>query len=330
MADLPDIPVITNADNPRMIFDQKRDLAKALVQVCRKSSYGFVLGFLAAKTKRWLDRVRPPYKDDVDYFAATLGKEAYSLNLSYEWGCTTTALNDNKNGGVILYRSLDWPIKGMGDKLVVAKHQGRAGEYWNIAYPGFAGVLNGVAAGRFAAAINAAPIPDSGHGVIIDTILSKRKNFQQSYIPAPFLLRKVFEECSNYQQAVKTLAETPLCSPAIFTIAGTEPGEYCVIERLHDEAIIHDGRKDGFVCATNHWVNTNWPAHDRPTEPRERRAKMIAGLEEGYKGNFDWLDGVILNKRTRLAFEANARTGSLKLVGVEGSHLATKVLRIES
>jgi len=52
MADLPDIPLIVNAANPRMLFDQKKDLAKALVQVCRKSSYGFVLGFLAAKTKR--------------------------------------------------------------------------------------------------------------------------------------------------------------------------------------------------------------------------------------------------------------------------------------
>lgn len=75
MADLPDIPLIANAENPRMLFDQKKDIAKALVQVCRKSPYGFVLGFLAAKTKRWLDRVYPPYKNDVDYFAATLGKK---------------------------------------------------------------------------------------------------------------------------------------------------------------------------------------------------------------------------------------------------------------
>lgn len=328
MADLPDIPVIENAANPRLLFDQKRDLAKALVGVCRKSLYGFALGFLASKTKHWLDRVRPPYSDDVDHIAASIGKVAYPLNLSYEWGCTTATLNDDNHGGVIMYRTLDWPIKGMGDKLVVARHQGGAGTYWNIAYPGFAGVLNGVAPGRFTAAINAAPIPDSGHGLIIDAALSKRRNFQQKNIPAPFLLRKVFEECADYQQAVKTLAETPLCSPAIFTVAGTGPDEYCVIERLHDAACIHDGRKTGFVIATNHWDNTNWPAHDRPTAPRERRAKMTSGLEKGYKGDFDWLDGVILNKRTRLAFEANAHTGQLKLMGVEGGKQATKILTL--
>ena len=325
--DLPEIPVVTDADTPLALFEKKRGIASALADVCRKIIPGFILNWLSSRSEKWLDRAEPPYKDELDRIAGALGREAYALNLSYEWGCTTTAFNDAARGGVTMYRTLDWPIKGMGDKLVVAKHKGTAGEYLNIAYPGFVGVLNGMAKGRFAIAINSAPIPDYGWGFPVDMIISKHKNFQQAHMPASFLLRKVFEECADYKQAVKMLSETPVCAPAIFTVAGVNEGEHCVIERMPEKAIVHEGVREGFVCATNHWINDEWPAHDRPTQPRRRRDEMIEGMGS-YQGNFDWLDGAILNSRTRLAFEANARTGDLRLVGVEGKKFATKVLTL--
>jgi hypothetical protein len=324
---LPEIPVLTDADTPLALFEKKRGLAQSLFDVCRKLIPGFILGYLARKSEDWLGRAQPPYRQELDKIADGIGSEAYALNLSYEWGCTTTAFNDAARGGVTMYRTLDWPIKGMGDKLVVAKHSGTAGTYWNIAYPGFVGVLNGVAKGRFTAAINSAPIPSYGWGPLVDYPLSKRDNLRHGGMPAPFLLRKVFEECADYKTAVKMLAETPLMAPAIFTVAGINDGDHCVIERMHDKAIIHDGAKEGFVCATNGWINDEWPAHDRPTSPRKRRAEMIADMGT-YKGDFDWLDGTILNSRTRLAFEANARNGTLTLKGVDGRKDATQILKL--
>jgi hypothetical protein len=47
-----------------------------------------------------------------------------------------------------------------------------------------------------------------------------------------------------------------------------------------------------------------------------------------YKGDFDWLKGSVLNNRTRLAFEANARNGTLTLKGVERQKDATKILKL--
>jgi hypothetical protein len=325
---LPEISVLTDADTPLALFEKQRGLAHKLADVCRKIIPGFLLRYVALKSEEWLDRAKPPYREELDKIAQDMGKEAYALNLSYEWGCTTTAFNDAARGGVTMYRTLDWPIKGMGDKLVVAKHHGPAGDYWNIAYPGFVGVLNGVAKGRFTVAINSAPIPRSDWGFIGDYLLSKRDNLRHDGIPAAFLLRKVFEECVDYQAAVKMLSETPLMAPSIFTVAGINDDEHCVIERMHDQAIIHNGLKEGFVCATNGWINDRWPAHDRPTSPRKRRAEMIADMGT-YKGDFDWLDGAILNSRTRLAFEANARDGTLTLMGVEGKKPATQILKLD-
>lgn len=324
---LPEIPVLTDADTPLALFEKKRGLAQDLFAVCRKLVPGFILNYLTRKSEQWLNRAQPPYRQELDKIAQDIGKQAYALNLSYEWGCTTTAFDDKVRGGVTMYRSLDWPIKGMGDKLAVAKHGGPAGDYWNIAYPGFVGVLNGVAKGRFAAAINSAPIPDYGWGPFIDYPLSKRDNFRHDGLPAAFLLRKVFEECADYRTAVKMLSETPLMAPAIFTIAGINDGEHCVIERMHDKAIVHEGLAEAFVCATNGWIGKEWHAHDRPTSPRERRAEMIAGMAT-YKGDFDWLKGPILNSRTRLAFETNARNGALTLMGVEGKKPATQILKL--
>ncbi len=311
-----------------MLFHQETDRAKALVKVCQASLPGFVLGFLANKTRLWLNETQPPYKEELDEIAETLGQSAYSLNLSYEWGCTTTARNDDRNGGVQMYRALDWPITNMADKLVVADHTGAAGPYTNIAYPGFVGVLNGVARGRFAAAINSAPIPSCGNNFLIDMVLSKHDNFRHHNMPAPFLLRKVFEECVDFQQAVKTLAETPICAPATFSIAGINENEFCVIERMHHESVIHDSAKNDFVCAANHWNNTKWVTHDRLTATRKRHEAMVSGLQ-GYKGDFDWLKAPVMNSYTRLAFETNARTGDLKLVGVEKSRMATRMLVVQ-
>src|SRR5262249_40440392 len=73
-------------------------------------------------------------------------------NYSYEWGCTTGAAPDGD--GVTLMRTLDWPFDGLGRALVVMRQQGAAGPYLSVTWPAFAGVLTGLAPGRFAAAIN--------------------------------------------------------------------------------------------------------------------------------------------------------------------------------
>ena len=94
---------------------------------------------------------------DVAAIAAALGFPGiWFLNGSYEWGCTAAARDED--GAPWLARTLDWPYPGLGRHLEVARMRGTAGEFFNVTWPGYVGVLTASAPGRFAAAINQAPL----------------------------------------------------------------------------------------------------------------------------------------------------------------------------
>ena len=206
--------------------------------------------------------------------------------------------------------------------MVVAKQAGKAGEFWNITYPGFAGVLTGVAKGRFAIAINQAPLTRK-LGPVSDWVRNKIRNFTSTNTPPALLLRQVFEDCASYDEAVEVLTKTPLATNAIFTVAGTESGQSCVIERTHDEAIVHDQA----VCATNHWQNKDWKSWVRPTQSGARY-RAFADQHPQLQEDFGWVTKPIMNGRTRMALEANPRTGEMKLVGIDNKAPVTKVLSL--
>ena len=78
------------------------------------------------------------------------------LNGCYQWGCTALAC---EQGGVLwLVRTLDWPFPGLGRDLEIARMRGTAGDFDNVTWPGYVGVLTASAPGRFAACINQAPM----------------------------------------------------------------------------------------------------------------------------------------------------------------------------
>ena len=116
-----------------------------------------LLPLMDGLTRRWLERSRSPYVADVAAIAAALGfPGVWFLNGSYEWGCTAAARDED--GVPWLARTLDWPFPGLGRHLEIARMRGDAGEYFNVTWPGYAGVLTAMADGRFAAAINQAPL----------------------------------------------------------------------------------------------------------------------------------------------------------------------------
>lgn len=106
-----------------------------------------------AASRRWLEKANNPYLTEIRLIAdAMTVKGAYLLNTSMEWGCTSGAWATGT--GPVLRRSLDWPFPRLGEFVVVAQFQGRLGSYYNVTWPGFVGALQGMAPGRFAAAIN--------------------------------------------------------------------------------------------------------------------------------------------------------------------------------
>src|SRR5215475_4632133 len=138
---------------------QRRRQALALREACLGwLPCGGLLAWLADPLARgWLRRSGSPLLGDIEAISRTLGRPGvWLLHGAYAFGCT--ALADEGPAGPVLRRTLDWPFPGLGRLVEVARQRGPAGEFLNVTWPGFAGALTAVAPGRFAAAINQAPM----------------------------------------------------------------------------------------------------------------------------------------------------------------------------
>src|SRR5258708_36170109 len=80
------------------------------------------------------------------------------------------------------------------------------------------------------------------------------------------------ETCGDYEEAKRRLLDTPLCLPALFTLAGTKPGKGCVIERTPSDAAMRTMP----AAVANHWTTMTERGRTRGAHSRERAAQMIA------------------------------------------------------
>src|SRR5215831_10885455 len=125
------------------------------VDACARAR--MLLPAMDALTRRWLQRSHSPYVMDLEAIAVALGFPGiWFLNGTYQWGCTAVARDED--GVPWLARTLDWPFPGLGRHIEIARMRGPAGEFVNLTWPGYAGALTALAPGRFAAAINQAPL----------------------------------------------------------------------------------------------------------------------------------------------------------------------------
>jgi len=275
-------------------------------------------------SRAWLERGGNPYRDEIAAVAEAAGRPgAYLLNMSYEWTCTSGAGPDPAGPGCRLLRTLDWPLTGLGRNLVVARRTGSAGDYLDITWPGFVGVVTAVAPGRFAAAINQPPMRRWTRSCWADWAINRVRVGRRRALPPPHLLRRVFDEARDFDEARAMLSETPIAVPVFFTLAGLEPDQACVIERQEDQAASHDGPS----AISNHWLAFTTAGRARGIDSQDRLAVMRQ-VRDRAQGNFDWVRPPILNPTTRLACEANAATGLLRLVGLEADGRATQTFEM--
>ncbi len=274
-------------------------------------------------TWAWLQRSGNPYLDEIARIRRRLGRPgAVLLNMSYEWSCTTAVVADAACG-MRLLRTLDWPLTGLGRTVLVARQRGAAGHYYSITWPGFVGVLTGLAPGRFSAAINQPPLRRVTGLKPLDWVIARVGLWRENGLPATHLLRRVFDTCRTYAEARQMLIETPLCLPAFFTLAGIEPGEGCVIERRQRSAAVHEAP----AVMSNHWVGFALQGHDRGHDSIRRRA-LMSGLAPDADESLSWLQPPILNPTTRLVATANAATGALCVQGWERHGPATRLFTL--
>jgi len=146
------------------------------------------------------------------------------------------------------------------------------------------------------------------------------------HMPPDQLLRHVFETAADFATARRLLEATPIARPVIYTLAGCEKGERCVIERTIDafNTRIED------TGAANDWLvrRAGWEgrigadviftcSHEEAGANSHGRHAALTAWGEPFVGAFDWVVEPILNRYTRIALETCAARGVLRVVGYE-------------
>jgi hypothetical protein len=290
-----------------------------------------MLPLMDAITRRWLQRSHSPYVAEARAIADGLGfPGVWFLNGCYQWGCTTLARDE---GNVPwLARTLDWPFPGLGRHLEIARMRGSAGEFDNVTWPGYVGALTASARGRFAAAINQAPMLRRSHRAWLrplDLAINALHTWRVRFIPPDHLLRTVFETCRTYDEAKKRLETTPIARPVIYTLVGCARGERCVIERTEESFVTRTEQ----TSTANDWLRAQpkWEARvcasamltrsyqETAANSRNRREQIEAFPGQISHGGFDWVTPPVLNAYTRLAVEMCPASGTLRAVGYENA-----------
>jgi hypothetical protein len=287
-----------------------------------------------ALVKRWLKRANNPYAAEIAGFAKYLkASGVYALNLIYEFGCTSGVYASS--GGPRLLRVLDWPFRRLGEHLVVARQKGPAGEFHNATWPAVSGVYTAMAKGRFAVALNQAPMRRHRGGIYRDWLTNRRMVWRSNALPPAHLLRKVCETAKNYEEAKAMLLKEPIAIPVIYILAGTKPGEGCVIERLEQGAGLREIETRSQVSAGNHFlthlngIGHGWMARAIDSCGRGASAGQITPAAAS-DPEMRWYKPPIANIMSRVCFAASAATGEMSLMGVEGEAPVTGLFTLRA
>lgn len=337
---LPEIPFLdARAGGLPGVVSERRDAAKALIGGCCETFGAFsrlasrvALPLGDAISRRWLKRSGNPYLEEIETFERMLTIDGVvTLNLSYEWGCTSLALPTDDS--VRLSRTLDWPFPGLGEGLICVRQQGPAGEFVNLTWPSLSGVFTAMAPGRFAASLNQAPMRLHGLGLPLDWLANRFKAHASRALPPAHLLRRVFEQAGEYEQAKRMLTETPVCVPVIYCLSGVRPDQGCVIERLETEAEVRELGPDGKGVSVSNHFQSRFNGLGRGFAPRAWRSDLRAEAASrmcGLDTDFDlaWNRPPLANPITRLAMTADARIGRMSAVGMDGERPVTRRLDV--
>jgi hypothetical protein len=288
-----------------------------------------LLPIMDSLTRRWLERSRSPYVADLQALAAGLGSAGiWFLNGAYEWGCTAAARDEH--GSLWLARTLDWPFAGLGRHVEIARMRGPAGDFLSVTWPAYVGTLTAVAPGRFAAAMNQAPLWRRTRRPWLrpfDLAANSLHTWSLRYCPPDHLLREVFETCRDFGEAKRRLETVPVARPAIYLLIGCKRGERCVIERTEESC---QSRAEATTAANDWLLSTEpWEARVSPARllhasyeeaaahSRARREALESWPQPFSHAGFAWVKSPVLNPMTRIAVEMCAADGTLRAVGYE-------------
>ena len=321
------IPVHSvGAAYPMETLEREEARAHALIDDATGDLPPAALKVLDAISRRWLVKQDSDYLPEIDAIAHRLARPgAYFLSVNYEWGCTCKVAPSPDHKSARLVRVLDWLMPGLGREAVAARVAGAAGPFTTLTCPGYTGLLQGMATGRFSAALNQAPMRAPLGSFHLDWAVNRARVWRMAHLTPAHLLREVFETAETFEDAKRMLTERPIATAAIFSLAGVKPSETVVIERAEMEARLHGGSN----VAANHWQAAGWRGHSRGTDSAGRACRMHA-VSTKFDPDFRWLVPPLLNCNTRLVMIADAAQGRLIARGIEVYRPVTKTLELAS
>lgn len=327
-AALPAVPLVDLGSGPSFPADGTPfwQAAHALLDDLERRVGRRRVAALDAVSRRWIARSRSPYGAELGTIAARLERPgAHLLNLSYEWASCTVAVRPDPSGGVRMLRAFDWPLEGIGRDMFALCRSGGAGRWLGLSWPLFVGEVTVLAPSRFAIALNLAPPKTwfvGGRRAFppLEIALNLVERMATRRLPPAHLLRLVAERAENVREAVRMLAETPVARSVIFVVAGLDPAETRVIDRLPTRAEVRAAD-----CAANHFAQPSWPGI--PLDDSFERANALARATDV---PFAWCRAPVWNERTRYVAEMNARETHLDVFSMEaGDGAVTRPTRIE-
>ncbi len=318
-ATLPIIPVI-DCGTGFALATLDADIARAHRLLDGPTRYvpSAVLKALDVASRRWLARWDNAYLPEIAAIAARLNRPGvYFFSIMYEWACTCAVKPSPDGDSAHLVRVLDWRTPGLGREVMAARVAGPAGPYVTLTWPGFSGVIQAMAPGRFSAALNQAPMRFAAGLYPVDWVMARRRLWNAPHPTAAHVLRRAFETCATFDDAKRFLETAPIALPAIYSLAGVNPNETCVIERTETAARTFAGE----AIAANHWCSNeptpyDWRGHSRGIDS-QGRANLMRKLNADLTPDFSWATFPVMNPHTRLVMVADARAGRLVAQGFE-------------
>lgn len=168
-----------------------------------------------------------------------LAANAYYDVAALSMGCTAFAVDSES--GPIHGHCLDWDegaeVARESGSLVRFVIEGGTDAILSLGWPGFLGVLTGMAPGKFAVTLNA--------------VWSEDERLPAA--PVALVLRRVLSTAQSFDDAVALLASVRLACDCILLVTGTKPGELVVVERTPSRNALRR-TQNGVLLATNHYL----------------------------------------------------------------------------